>query len=59
MCKTAPRLGVAMQAIAAHIESLKDCGRQTATSLLSLLACIPTLYAVVASGSESLPKQEP
>ena len=54
-----PDLLAACQMISAHLESLGDYDRQTVVSLLSTLAHSPKLYEVVATGLESLPKQEP
>lgn len=53
-----PALVDAVRAIAAHLESLGEYDRATVVSLLSTLAHSPDLYQVVATGLESLPKQE-
>lgn len=54
-----PDLLAACQAISTHLESLGEYDRATVISLLSTLANSPRLYEVVATGLESLPKQEP
>ena len=54
-----PDLLAACQMISAHLESWGDYDRQTVVSRLSTLAHSPKLYEVVATGLESLPKQEP
>jgi hypothetical protein len=54
-----PDLLAAVQAIAAHLESLGDYDKATVVSLLSTLAHSPRLYGVVASGLENLTEQKP
>lgn len=53
-----PDLLAACQAIAAHLEALGAYDRATVVSLLSTLAHSPKLFEVVATGLESLPREQ-
>ena len=54
-----PDLQSAVQAIALHLESLGEYDHATVLALFSTLTTSPQQFEVVATGLESLPKQEP